>query len=81
MPIYEFRCTGCGRIFEMIFKSSDDQVDLACPDCNSAEVERVVSVTNHTMGTGSGGKKARLDTKSCGSGNSCTTLDLPGHSR
>lgn len=81
MPIYEFHCAGCGRVFEMIFKSSDDDVDLACPDCGSTTVERVVSVTNHSMGTGSVGKQARLDTKSCSPGNSCTTLELPGYSR
>ncbi|MFO7785459.1 MAG: FmdB family zinc ribbon protein [Thermodesulfobacteriota bacterium] len=81
MPIYEFRCAGCGRVFEMIFKTSDDQVELACPDCKATTVERVVSVTNHTVGIASGEKQARLDTKSCGPGNSCTTLELPGHSR
>ena len=81
MPIYEFRCAQCGNVFEMIFKSSDEPADLACPECSGTAVERVVSVTNYAMGVGKGGKQARLDTKNCGSGNSCTTLELPGHTR
>jgi putative FmdB family regulatory protein len=81
MPIYEFHCSGCGRVFEMIFKTPGDQVELVCPDCSSTSVERVVSVTNHAIGTGAEGRRARLDTKSCGPGNSCTTLELPGYSR
>ncbi len=81
MPIYEFRCVSCGQIFEKIFMSTEENVELACPECGAAVVERVVSVTNHAMGGGSEGRQARLDSKSCGPGNSCHTLELPGHSR
>mgnify|MGYP006303247379 FL=1 len=81
MPIYEFRCVSCGQMFEKIFKASDEAVELACPECDATVVERVVSVTNHAMGVGSESKQARLDSKSCGPGSSCHTLELPGHSR
>ena len=81
MPIYEFRCTQCGHVFEKIFTSSEEQVDLVCPECDATSVDRVVSVTNYAMGTGPQGKQAKLDTKTCGPGNTCSTLELPGHSR
>ena len=32
MPIYEFVCEACGRLVEMIQKSSDPPPD-ACPEC------------------------------------------------
>ena len=78
MPIFEFRCAECGYIFEEIFKRADEEVDLACPECRCEALERVVSRTNHVMGVGPGGKTPQITTKSCGSGNQCYTLDLPG---
>lgn len=81
MPIFEFRCLECGSLFEKIFLNSDEMADIACPECNSRTFERVVSRTNHVMGSGPGGKKTTLTTKSCGAGNSCMTLDIPGPSK
>lgn len=81
MPIYEFRCVECGNVFEKIFKSSDETVEMTCPGCSATNIERVVSVTNYAVGVGKGGNQARLDTKSCSPGNSCTTLELPGHTK
>ena len=43
MPIYEFRCTECGQVFEELVMRSSDQQDLACPRCAAREVERVLS--------------------------------------
>ncbi|MBN2122649.1 MAG: zinc ribbon domain-containing protein [Deltaproteobacteria bacterium] len=78
MPIFEFRCLECGHLFEKLFVHSDDRVELQCPECHASSVDRVVSRTNYAMGPGPGGKKVQVSTKSCGSGNSCVTLDLPG---
>lgn len=81
MPIFEFGCIDCGSVFEKLFVNSDDEVTLTCPKCKSHSLERVVSRTNYAMGVGQEGKQAKLTTKSCGSSNECTTLELPGHSR
>ncbi len=81
MPIYEFRCVQCGRVFEKILMGGDDQVNMACPECSATEVERVVSVANYAMGSVNANKQPKISTKSCSPGNSCTTLELPGHSR
>ena len=77
MPIFEFRCVDCGHVFEKIFMNSDDTVDMQCPECKSESFERVVSRKSHIMARGSG-EKPKLTTRSCGSGNSCMTLDIPG---
>ena len=78
MPIFEFRCIACGDLFEKLFLSNNEDVDLACPECGSDTFERVVSRTNYTVGLGPGGNQAKITTKSCSSGNECMTLDLPG---
>jgi putative FmdB family regulatory protein len=78
MPIFEFRCLECGDTFEKLFINSHEKVEIACPNCNSESLERVVSRTNYAMGAGPGGKTPKITTKSCGPVNKCMTLDLPG---
>ncbi|MCS6830718.1 MAG: zinc ribbon domain-containing protein [Armatimonadota bacterium] len=43
MPIYEFRCKGCGQKFEQRFSSADVS-GVACPQCGSSEVSRLISL-------------------------------------
>jgi putative FmdB family regulatory protein len=78
MPIFEFRCLECGQVFEKLFKRSDEELDMACPGCQSQSFERVVSRANYAVGAGDGGNKPSITTKSCGGGSQCMTLDLPG---
>jgi len=40
MPIYEFRCNTCGARFEELVGRD---ATAACPECSSAEVERLLS--------------------------------------
>jgi len=77
MPIFEFRCVDCGNVFEKIFFSPNEEVEMKCPGCESQSIERVVSRTNHVMARGAG-EKPKLTTRSCASGGSCMTLDIPG---
>ena len=81
MPIYEFKCLECEKFFEWLLVKSDDQVNLACPNCNSAEIERVLSATSYSMGSSSNStSQVSTQNRTCSSG-SCTTWNLPGHSR
>jgi putative FmdB family regulatory protein len=41
MPLYEYKCRGCGRRFEALVRSGDTP---ACPSCHSADLERQLSV-------------------------------------
>ncbi|MBW1974501.1 MAG: zinc ribbon domain-containing protein [Deltaproteobacteria bacterium] len=44
MPIYEYRCRGCGRKNEFItFRVSEVIGDLACKYCGSRELDRLIS--------------------------------------
>jgi len=77
MPIYEFRCLRCGMVFEKLFMSKEESINLNCPHCGFETVERIVSKTNYIMGLPSNAKKPKLTQRSC-AGGSCYTLDLPG---
>lgn len=52
MPIYEYRCTKCGNLFEEWTKSFDSPEEEACPECGG-KAERVVSRTTFKL-VGSG---------------------------
>lgn len=78
MPIYEFRCLGCGHVFEFLkLKKETEGVEMQCPKCNFSEVERVLSTVNVAR---SSSGKATSTVKSCGGG-TCATIDVPGHKR
>lgn len=81
MPLYEFRCLQCNECFEILVMKQEEQVALQCPKCKSEEFERVMSVACHSMGgEASKGEGVRSKTRSC-QGGTCTTYDIPGHSR
>ena len=82
MPIYEFRCTSCGKIEEFILTGSR-QIEIKCGTCGAEDLERVMSATNHFMGTSGSSASAGpcSTTHSCGPGRSCTSVELPGHTK
>lgn len=41
MPLYEFRCTGCGHQSEHFLRGSSP--DPVCPSCQGVDLERVIS--------------------------------------
>lgn len=40
MPIFEYRCTDCGRQFELLVRSSTPPI---CPHCGSAALDKCVT--------------------------------------
>ena len=81
MPIFEFKCLQCNECFEILVMSSDETADMHCPHCQSEDFERILSCTSHSISGGSGsGEGVKSQSRTC-SGGSCTTIELPGHSR
>lgn len=79
MPIYEFRCMGCGELFEVLSVSARAQEQVRCPKCGGEYLERVLSRVARGRGDGSeAGGPPEATTRSCPSG-SCSTFTLPGH--
>ncbi|MDY5932117.1 MAG: FmdB family zinc ribbon protein [Candidatus Ornithospirochaeta sp.] len=70
MPIYEYRCTRCGKRFELIKSFSDDAEHDICPDCK-ADANRIFSEPAQVVYHGSG--YYCTDHKSCpGGGEGCS---------
>ncbi|MCX7817210.1 MAG: zinc ribbon domain-containing protein [Syntrophales bacterium] len=65
MPIYEFRCPDCGTEFEKIVFTSDCAIRIACPNCDSERVQKLMSVF-------AGGGKTVSGCSSCSS-SSCAS--------
>ena len=81
MPIYEFKCLKCQAYFEMLIMNNDEEIELKCPECKSEDFERIISSTNFATGDCSdASNKPSATTRTCSSG-SCTTYEIPGHSR
>jgi putative FmdB family regulatory protein len=54
MPIYEYACRACGRVFSVL-QASYLSTAPACPSCGSAEVSKKVSSFSCRSGFGSAG--------------------------
>ena len=47
MPIYEYQCAKCQSGFELLIRGDEK---AACPNCNSADVEKQLSVAASPRG-------------------------------
>ena len=81
MPIFEFKCLDCDKYLEILVMNKQEEMELACSNCGSGNLERILSTTNHTMTGGGSGQPAdsntSAQTRTCSSG-SCTTYTIPG---
>ena len=75
MPIYEFRCQNCGKIFESLVR--DSSRTTCCPDCGSERVENLISASylvktgSQVPGTTCCGSTERCDTPPCSVDGGC----------
>lgn len=62
MPLYEFTCSKCGKTFEELLALADlATAAVACPHCDSKDVQRGLS----SFATGGGGTAG---SSGCGGG-------------
>ncbi|MCL5405564.1 MAG: zinc ribbon domain-containing protein, partial [Deltaproteobacteria bacterium] len=57
MPIHEFKCKKCGKVFESLCLSSGDKDKVVCPSCGHSEVEPLIStfsLSGSSSGKGNG---------------------------
>jgi len=75
MPIYDFRCRSCGRVFEALVRSWDER--RACPSCGSEDVEKMITSSYLLkMESGGGGltccgRETRCETPPCSVEGTC----------
>ena len=58
MPIFEYNCPNCGHRFEKLVLSSKRQQELRCPECNSPDVKKAISLFGSVGKGASGGAAA-----------------------
>jgi putative FmdB family regulatory protein len=54
MPIYEYACDKCDKVFEQLIVRKCDEAEIECPSCQSQDVHRVLSRTAAGTKSGSG---------------------------
>ena len=56
MPLYEYRCLSCGRVFEALRSLGAGISGLECPDCGRGDLEKEYSTfAGSSAGATSGG--------------------------
>jgi len=53
MPVYEFACDKCGKMFEEFFRSMTERRKPRCPKCGTPKVRKRFS----TFAMGGGGRR------------------------
>jgi putative FmdB family regulatory protein len=43
MPIYDYKCAGCGTTYDVFHKVREVIEDIVCPQCSSKEHVRLIS--------------------------------------
>jgi len=59
MPIFEFKCTDCGKEFELLISNSDKD-KVKCPEYSSANIKQMLSLFN------AGGRGMSYSSSNCG---------------
>ncbi len=74
MPIYEYRCDGCGAEFEKRVARAADSAAVACPACGQTPVTMRLS----TFAAVTGSSKQSGPAPSCPSAGSCPNSSMCG---
>jgi len=53
MPIYEYRCQECKKLFETIVTSTEIPAEVICPKCDSDNVKKTISASSFRISSGS----------------------------
>ena len=69
MPVYEYRCAGCGREFERYVATA--AAGVTCPACASANVKRKLSVFAFKAEGGATSTAMPSGGSCCGGGCAC----------
>ncbi len=67
MPIYEYECKKCGKIFDAYQRLGEKGEDLKCPVCGAEKPTKKVSSFS-SCGSGGSGSGSYSGGGSCGSG-------------
>lgn len=75
MPIYEYRCVECGRVWEVLRRGLGES-SARCPSCGGTRAEKlpsaaVLAKSATARGSTCCGREERCDRAPCSSGGEC----------
>ena len=71
MPIFDYQCNDCGKIYDVYHKGKELVEDIVCPSCGATSYKKLISAPMVSMGsTSSSDSSSSCDTGSC-CGGSC----------
>ncbi|NUO19875.1 zinc ribbon domain-containing protein [bacterium] len=69
MPLYEYKCDGCGKVIEILQSNTQTLTEGFCPTCNAVKpLSKLFSLTAAPQGHGSQGFVGASAGHSCGHG-------------
>jgi putative FmdB family regulatory protein len=72
MPIFDYQCNDCGKIYDVFHKGKELVEDIVCPSCGATGFKKLMSAPMVSMGSSSASESSysSCDTGSC-CGGSC----------
>ena len=77
MPIYDYRCSDCGKVSEIMVKVSGHSETIQCKQCGSASLSKIPTVASiatrysRPHGKTCCGRDDRCDTPPCSTDSPC----------
>lgn len=68
MPVYEYKCLTCEKIFDALRKMDEMDQKISCPHCGNNETKRQLSVFGVGSSRHSSGNVSKSTPPSCGGG-------------
>ena len=53
MPVYDYRCEECGKVYDIYHKSREAASEVVRPTCGSKNHKKLISAPAVSMGSGS----------------------------
>ena len=77
MPVFEYKCSSCNTKFEVLHKSTINQDNVICPECNSKKITKLFSsfspsVHSHSLESPCSHGNCSMPAGSCCGGGECT---------
>ncbi len=66
MPVYDYHCTHCKTTFSVRKSISELDSPSACPECESLETQRLISVVAIFSGGNGGERRVLAGVSACG---------------